>query len=210
MSRGRKGKTMGKYKGIDISKWQEDVDFDRVKADGIQFVILREGYRQALDNRFLEYVEGCKRVGLPILGVYHFSYALNPEQARAEADTCISHLEQAGLGKDVIVFFDFEYDTVNQAKDKGVTLGKEDCMAHTEIFCERVRELGYTPGVYSNIDYYRHMYEKELLDRYVFWLAHYTDGEPIFPCVFQQFGSNGHVDGIKGNVDMDWYYGEIQ
>ena len=125
-------------KGMDISYWQGNVDFARVAADGIKFAILREGYAQTVDAKFRQYVEGCRKNGIEIKGVYHFSYAINAEQAAQEAAFCIKQMEQAGLGKDVIVFYDFEYDTVKKAKAKGVTLGKNECIAFTKAFCEYV------------------------------------------------------------------------
>ena len=108
-------------KGMDISYWQGNVDFARVAADGIKFAILREGYAQTVDAKFRQYVEGCRKNGIEIKGVYHFSYAINAEQAAQEAAFCIKQMEQAGLGKDVIVFYDFEYDTVKKAKAKGAS-----------------------------------------------------------------------------------------
>ena len=91
-------------KGMDISKWQGAVDFAKVAASGIQFAILREGYRQAVDGKFFEYVNGCRANNIPIKGVYHFSYALNTDQARNEAAFCIAQVEKAGLGKDTVIF----------------------------------------------------------------------------------------------------------
>ena len=201
---------MGKIKGIDISYWQGTVDFNKVKNDGIKFVILREGYRQTVDDNFFEYVKGCTKAGIPVLGVYHFCYALNVDQAKQEAVSCINNVKKAGLGKDVIIFFDFEYDTVTKAKAKGVNLGRSECIAFTKAFCEQVEKLGYKAGIYSNIDYYKNMYSKDLIDKYVFWLAHYTTGEPAYSCVFQQYGSTGKVNGISGNVDMDWFFGNLK
>lgn len=202
---------MAKQKGIDISTWQGTVDFAKVKADGIQFVILREGYRQAIDNKFLEYVQGCQKAGIPVLGVYHFSYALNVEQAKQEAVSCVNNMKKAGLGKDVIVFFDLEYDSVDKAKAQGVTIGKAECIAHTKAFCEQVTALGYKAGIYSNLDYYNRMYSKDLIDKYVFWLACWSDSQnPAMDCVVWQYSSKGKVNGISGNVDMDWFFGEVK
>lgn len=194
-------------KGIDISVWQGNVDFTKV-AKNVDFVILREGYRMATDNRFFEYVRGCKTNNIPILGVYHFSYALNEAQAVEEAKSCLQNMQKAGLGKDVIVFFDFEYDTVNKAKAAGVTLGKTQCIAHTKAFCDYVKSQGYKSGVYTNIDYYRNMYEPTLLKNYILWLADYSGG-PDYECSFQQYSSTGTVPGINGNVDMNFFYGEL-
>ena len=162
-------------KGIDISYYQGTIDFKKV-AGAVDFVILREGYRQTTDAKFFEYVKGCKANNIPIIGVYHFSYALNAEQAKEEAKLCLANMEKAGLGKDVLVFFDFEYDTVTKAKAAGVTLKKKDCIAHTEAFCDYVASQGYKPGVYSNIDYYKNWYDPSVLIKYVFWLADYTGG----------------------------------
>ena len=104
-------------RGIDISYWQGKVDFSQV-AKSAEFVILREGYRRTIDKRFLEYVQGCKENGIPIHGVYHFCYATSMAGAKEEAASCIANMQKAGLGKDVIVFFDFEYDTVKKPQSR--------------------------------------------------------------------------------------------
>lgn len=201
---------MAKQKGIDISYWQGNVDFSKVKNDGIQFAILREGYRKTIDENFIDYVTGCKNNGIPVVGVYHFLYSLTEADALAEAKSCVANVKKAGLGKDVIIFADFEYDTVTKAKAKGVTLGKAQCIAHTKTFCEYVESQGYKAGIYTNIDYYKNMYSQDLISKYVFWLAHYTSGNPAYTCAFQQYSSSGKVNGINGNVDMDYYFGEIK
>ena len=188
---------MAKERGIDISTWQGNVDFDKVKSAGIQFLILRSSYRQAVDDKFHKNVAKAKALGIPIRGVYHFSYALNVEQAKQEAAFCISQVESSGLGKDVIIFFDFEYDTIKKAKADGVTLGKTECNAHAKAFCECVTSKGYKAGIYSNIDYYKNMFDHDLLSKYVFWLADWS-GEADYPCDYHQYTSKGAVDGING------------
>jgi len=150
-------------KGIDISKWQKSIDIDKVKK-AVDFVILRTGYSQHLDARFMQYAAQCISVELPIVGVYHFSYALNVEAARKEATFCVEQLEKAGLYKDTLVFFDLEYDSVRYAKRKGITIGKQECIAHTRAFCEEVERLGYTAGVYFNKDYRKNMYDETILN----------------------------------------------
>lgn len=196
-----------KKKGIDISVWQGNIDARQVKNSGIEFVILREGYgyRQTADSRFFENVRKCKEVGLAVMGVYHFSYALNAGQAKQEAQLCVANLQKAGLDKDTIVFFDFEYDTVTKAAAAGVKLGRAECNAHTKAFCETVESLGYKAGIYFNIDYYRNWYDHDLLDKYVKWLADWS-GEPDYPCHFHQYSSKGSVPGIRGNVDMNYFF----
>lgn len=200
---------MGKTKGIDISEWQGSVDFAKVKNDGIKFVILREGFKQDVDSRFFEYVKGCTKAGIPVLGVYHFCYSLNTDQARQEAVSCINNVKKAGLPKTTVVFFDFEYDTVTKAKAKGVSLGRNECIAFTKAFCEQVEKLGYKAGIYCNIDFHNNMYSKDLLNKYILWLAHYTEGSPAYSCKVQQYTSTGSVHGINGHVDMDWFFGDL-
>lgn len=193
-------------KGMDISYYQGNVDFILVKTNGIEFVILREGYRNTTDSKFFEYVKQAKDAGLPILGVYHFSYALNEKEAREEAKLLVSNIRTAGLDSKTIAFFDFEYDTVKKAASKGVTLNRQECNAHTIAFCEEIKALGYIPGVYTNLDYYKNWYDKDVLSKYHVWLADYTGG-PDFDCLIQQYTSKGQIPGIKGNVDLDYYYG---
>lgn len=194
-------------RGIDISYYQGNVDFELIKANGIEFVIIREGYRNTMDSKFLEYVQQARAAGIMILGVYHFSYALNEEQAKEEAQFCIENMEKAGLGADTLVFYDFEYDTVNKAASNGILLNSPECNIHTLAFCEEVKRLGYTPGIYTNLDYYKNWYVKDVLDKYYIWLADYFGG-PDFDCLIQQYSSTGNIPGIKGNVDLDCYYEE--
>lgn len=196
-----------KKRGMDISYHQGDVDFNQVRDGGIEFVILRSSYRNTVDKRFFEYVDKASIAGIPILGVYHFSYALNEAEAVKEAEYAVKQVEKAGLGKDILIFFDFEYDTVKKAEAKGVALGKKECNVHTLAFCRRVEELGYKAGIYLNKDYYKNWYETSVLSSFRVWLADYT-GEADFPCLLQQYTSEGSVPGIKGNVDLDYLFDE--
>lgn len=195
--------------GMDVSYYQGDIDFALVKQNGIQFVIIRVGYRNTIDKKFFEYVKKAKDAGVPILGVYFFSYALNEEQAREEARFCLENMQAAELGQDVLVFYDFEYDTVKKAASSGVLLNRPECNTHTLAFCEEVKKYGYKPGVYTNLDYYKNWYDKSVLAKYLVWLADYTGG-PDFDCLIQQYTSAGSVPGIKGNVDLDYHYDDFK
>lgn len=198
---------MKTLEGIDISKWQGKVDFSKVKM-AVDFVILREGYRKTIDQKFIEYVKGCNDNGIQIPGVYHFIYALSVNDAVTEANSCIKNVKKAGLGKDIIIFADFEYDTVTDAKKKGVTLGSKECIAFTQAFCETVEKAGYKAGIYTNQDYYKNMYKGQLVDKYVLWFADY-EGSASYPCTFHQTSASGSIPGISGNVDTDkWYQAE--
>lgn len=191
-------------KGIDISQWQGTVDFAKVKTQ-VDFAILREGYRQTIDPKFLEYVQECKDNDILIHGVYHFLYPLNNQDVIAEAKSCIANMEKAGLGKDVRIWCDLEYDTISNAKKYGVTLGSNEINLFTKTFCDYVVSQGYLTGVYTNCDYYKNYYDQAVLAKYPVWLADYT-GDPDFPCIMQQYSSKGVVTGISGNVDMDYCF----
>lgn len=192
-------------KGIDISKWQNNIDFGKVKNTDVEFVILRSSYRQTVDPKFFEYVEGCKKNNITIFGIYHFIYALNDEQALAEAKFCIEQLKKAGLSDDIMVFSDFEYDTINKAAQSGVTLTKNECNRFTEFFCEYVSSQGYKTGIYCNNDFHKNWYNKDLFNKYPLWLADYS-GEPDHKCLVHQYTNSGIVNGINGKVDMNYLY----
>ena len=197
---------MGKQ-GIDISKWQGSVDFNKVKADGIQFCIFREGYRRAIDGQFIEYVKGAKAAGIPILGVYHFIY-VDGATIVENANACIANMKAAGLDPtNTWIFADLEYDTWTKA---GVKVTKALCTQYTKEFLDTLKAAGCKKlGIYSNLDYYKNYYDWAQLSEYRknLWLADYTGG-PDVECVIQQTGSTGKVSGINGNVDMDTLYEE--
>lgn len=196
-------------KGIDISYFQGNIDFKKVKADGVEFIIPRCGYGISnKDSKFSEYVIGALAAGIEVPGIYHFSYALTEDNAREEARKAVSYAQSVGLPTSTIIFFDLEYDSVDYAKRQGVTLDKNRCIKHTNAFCQEVERLGYRAGVYANQDYLNRMYDKTTINRYIFWYANWNGGkEPSITCAFHQWSEKGKVNGINGNVDIDYYYG---
>lgn len=196
-------------KGIDISYFQGNIDFNKVKADGIEFIIPRDGYgKSTKDSKFSSYVSGALAAGIEVPGIYHFSYALTEEDARNEARQAVKFAQEAGLPKETIIFFDLEYDSVDYAKKNGVTINKNRCIAHTNAFCQEVQNHGYRAGVYANQDYLNRMYDDATINKYIFWYANWNGGKtPSVKCAFHQWSEKGTVNGIKGNVDMDYYYG---
>lgn len=196
-------------KGIDISYFQGNIDFKKVKADGIDFIIPRCGYGKSnKDSKFSEYVAGALAAGIEVPGIYHFSYALNEENAREEARQAVKFAQEAGLPKETIIFFDLEYDSVDYAKRYAVNLDKARCIAHTNAFCQEVQNHGYRTGIYANQDYLNRMYDDATIKKYIFWYANWNGGKtPSVKCAFHQWNEKGRVNGINGNVDMDYYYG---
>lgn len=204
---------MMREKGIDISYWQGNIDFAKVKMDDVKFAILREGYRQTMDKNFMDYVQGCRRYGIRIDGVYHFIYMMNDritsnvETGRLNAEYCLRNVQNAQLRKDeIIIWCDLEYDTLTHAKrTHGVDLSNQDIREITVAFCNEISKHGYRVGIYTNLDYARNKYGLDFLRNYDLWLADYT-GDADLSCLYQQYTSQGHVDGINGNVDMNWKY----
>lgn len=192
-------------KGIDLSKWNGNIDFTKVKDSGVEFVLLREGYGRTIDSKFLEYVEQCKNRDLPIPGVYHFSYALTESEALREAEYACKNVKAAGLPDDTIIFFDYEYDSVRYAKGYGHNPTKKTCTQFTKAFCEKVSELGYRPGVYYNVDFELNWYEKGFLENYVRWVADWRSGQTHPEASFHQWSAAGNVPGITGPVDMNYF-----
>lgn len=196
--------------GIDISKWNGNISFTMVKNDGsVDFVLLREGYAYTRDPKFLEYAKQCLDRDLPVIGIYHFSYALNEAQARKEADVAIANLVKANLGPDTIVFFDYEYDSVSYAKSQGYKPDKRTCTSLTKAFCDRVAELGYRPGVYYNVDFERNWYEAGFLDNYARWVADWRKDSKHEDVMLHQFRSDACVLGINAPVDMNYLHNPL-
>lgn len=192
-------------KGIDISYSNLITDYARAKANGVKFAIIRSSYGTDMDSKFLSHVNGCRAAGIQITGIYVFCYALSVADAIKEAEVAVNLAKQAKLGKkDIVIWYDLEYDSVRYAREMGITLDKLKCIEWTRAFCNRVEELGYSTGIYANLDYYRNMYDSAIFKRYQCWLAHYTSGAPAYDCTYQQYASDGRVAGINENVDMDY------
>ncbi len=192
-------------RGIDISEHQSGIDYTTL-AKNIDFAILREGCRQRQDYLFATHLNGLRPLGVPILGVYHFIYALNLSQVEQEAKSCIKNVRAAGLPKTTVIWADFEYDTINNARKNGVTLGRTECNAFTRRFCETVAKAGYPTGIYSNLDYANNMYDAELLRGYPLWFAQYSGITPSRSCAIWQYSSKGSLPGYNGDLDMNILY----
>ena len=189
-------------KGIDISEHQERIDFQRVKAAGIQFVIPREGLRKRIDNYFLEYIRKAKEAGIAILGVYHFIYTDGATIAE-NAQSTLANLKRAGLDPtNTWIFADLEDDTWEKNGEKCT---KALCTKYIKGYLDELTRAGCKKlGIYTNNSYYRDFIDWIQLAGYKskVWLADYSDG-PDQPCVLQQTSERGKVDGITGTVDTD-------
>lgn len=192
--------------GIDVSEHQPVVDWEQVRAAGVEFVMIRAGYRGYTegdlfqDSCFESHLAGAKAAGLDV-GVYFFSQAITVEEAEEEAKFVLSILGREKLEMGVV--FDWEYVSAN------VRTGAVDGRTVTNCalaFCKIVEKKGYDPIVYFNQDQADNVYLLEELTNYNFWLAMYSD-EMIFPYRVDmwQYTEEGTVPGIDGNVDVNLY-----
>jgi len=188
-------------KGIDVSKHQGTVNWSHVKADGVKFAIIRAGYgKQASqkDTQFENNYAGCKSNGVPV-GVYWYSYATTPDEARKEAAVCLSVIK--GKTFEYPVYFDIEEPSV-------LAKGKAACTAIAKAFLETVEKAGYFMGIYSSKSHLESCFTEELRTRYAVWVAHYGVDKTTYHGQYGiwQKSSTGKVSGIRGNVDMNECY----
>ncbi len=194
-------------KGVDVSKYQETIDWKKVAADGVEFAIIRLGFRGMgtqgtceLDPYFKQNVEGAKAAGIEV-GVYFFTQATTVEEAKEEAKFVIDNLK----GYDITwpVVFDTEEITSYKAA-RANSLSRETRTACTKAFLTEIRDAGYTPMLYANTRWSILKLDLSELSEFDFWYAYYGD-EPYYPYKFSmwQYTSSGKVDGIKGNADLN-------
>lgn len=189
-------------KGIDVSRHQGQIDWQKVKKDGINFVMIRAGYgKNNIDAQFKRNVSECNRLGIPC-GVYWFSYATTAAEARQEAKYCLAAIKPYKL--EYPVCFDLEYDTVKKAKEKGVTIEKSLASKMIEAFCGEIEAAKYYAMVYANEDYLKTMIDAALLKKYDLWYAKYAGDKGRDGAGIWQHSSTGHVNGISGHVDLDY------
>ena len=192
--------------GIDISKHQGDIDFNKVKNAGFDFVIIRICYRGygkkgnlLVDEMQDKYLMEAKKAGLKV-GAYVFSQSKNVDEAVEEAKFAIKTLN--GYKLDLPLFFDPETIKSDIARTDDVT-GKE-FTDNAIAFCEEVKKEGYIPGIYSNMVWEDYYFDMEKLSDYKIWYADYSNiPQTPYNFNFWQFSERGLVDGISGKVDLD-------
>lgn len=195
--------------GIDVSYYQKTINWEKVAADGIDFAIIRLGYRGSeegrlhTDSRFKENLKGAKKAGLDV-GVYFFSQANTVEEAVKEAKYVIRRIRGRGVNYPVV--FDMEPVSEND-RISGLTAEEKTRIA--DAFCQIIERNGHTAMIYGNPHWLTNHLQLEYLTDYPLWLAHYTDSTD-YPYRFQmwQYTDSGRVDGISGKVDMNLLFVE--
>ena len=198
----------GYIKGIDVSEHNGVIDWEKVKASGIGFAMLRGGYGQTVDKQFKRNASECNRLGIPC-GMYWFSYALNAVGAIREAIRCLESIQPYRI--DYPIAFDLEYDSVNYAQKQGVFIGMELASGMARAFCQTLQDAGYTVMNYANPDYLNRYFDEGVQTEFPVWLAQWPGDTPSLdnpprPCAIWQYSDKGSVPGIKGTVDLDVCY----
>ncbi len=194
--------------GIDVSEFQGSVDWESVRADGIDFAILRCGGRRYGDGilyddeAFLQNIGGAKQAGVQV-GVYFFSQAVTPEEAREEAEAALAALDGQALS--LPVFFDWERPDDETARTHTVELS-----ALTEIaraFCGTVKKGGYTPGIYFNRQLGYYAYDWAQLSDCARWVADPGEWPDFYYGVdVWQYRFDGDVNGIGIQTDRNMLF----
>lgn len=188
-------------KGIDISTFQgNNIDFNKVKKSGIDFVIIRAGYgREASqkDDCFEINYKNAKAAGLKV-GAYWYSYAVSVEDAKTEADTCSSIIK--GKTFDLPVFMDLE-------EQSQFNKGKDFCSSIVIAFCDRMIKNGYRTGLYNSTYYLERYFSDAVINNYTLWVAqYYKECQYEGKYAIWQYSDSGVVPGISGRVDMNYLY----
>lgn len=189
--------------GLDISKWQGNVDFDKLKEKNVEFIILRIGYQKGfgkefiLDEKFERNIKEANRVGIPV-GLYFYSYAITKETAKEQAKWIIEKSKDYKIS--LPVAFDFE-DWQYFSSQK---LSLKDINDIAITFMDTLEENGYKGMNYSSKRYLENIWN---INKYPVWLAHYTNKTDYSgKYSIWQLCQDGRIEGIKGDVDINVMY----
>ena len=194
--------------GIDVSEHQGRIDWDAVKASGIDFAILRVGFGAPsfggrVDYQFNRNISECERLAIPY-GVYVYSYAFDNQQAADEASMVIDCL--SGHNPRLPVYYDLEDKTI-------IADGRQSGIAsRAQTFCNKISSAGYKPGIYANLNWFNNILTDPVFKSgsWDHWIAQYNSQcHYTASYSFWQYTSRGKVSGISGNVDMNYAYVDV-
>lgn len=191
--------------GIDVSKWNGNIDWNAVKNSGVSYVIIRCGYRGSSkgnlieDSKFASNIKGATAAGLKV-GVYFFTQAVDEVEAVEEASMVLDQIK--GYKISYPVFLDVE-----PSGGRADSLDRSTRTAVCKAFCETIRDAGYTAGIYANKTWLTEKIDAGALSSYKIWLAQYA-ATPTYTGKYDlwQYKSNGSVSGINGKVDLNLSY----
>lgn len=191
--------------GIDVSRYQKDIDFKRVKEQGIDFVMIRVGARGykngtlTMDEYFENNLNSALEAGLDV-GVYFFSQAINAQEAEEEANIVLAAIAEKKITYPIA--FDMEY--IENDTSRIDTLTKEEKTLVTAAFVNKIKEAGYRPMIYGNKEWLLKRIDISQFTTSSFWLSQ-DDEYPDYPYKYDiwQYTTEGELYGIDGAVDMD-------
>ena len=193
--------------GIDLSYHNPMVDWDKLAASGVEFVMLRCGYRGYTegglikDEVFDEYAAEANRVGIK-LGVYFFTQSITVEEAEAEADFVLDLIKDYDLSYPVAL--DTELIEDSEARTNTTEISKELRSQMAIAFCERIKEEGYYPVIYASENWMRRNMDLEMLNQYDFWAAQYQpQNDFLYDFTIWQYTDSGSVPGVAQKADLD-------
>lgn len=196
----------GAVLGVDVSDHQGEIDWERVRADGVEFAILRVGFRGytvgniKLDESFARNYVAARQAGLKV-GAYFYSQAISEGEVREEAAWVLEMLDHIPL--ELPVFFDWEEVSTGRTGGKATSAVGD----YAKLFCQTVSDGGYSAGVYFNQRFGYSIMHLEQLTDYSFWIAEYQSYQSFsYQTAFWQFSPKGRVDGIDTVVDLDLMY----
>ena len=192
-------------KGIDVSKWQNNINWQQVKASGVGFVFIRLGYRGYVDGSIMKdetfdaNIQGATASGIPV-GVYFASKARNTNEAKEEAEWIIDQLKPYNITWPLVLDVEIQDET-----DRVSNLDIDTRTNNVITACDMLKEAGYTPMIYSNPKVLIARLDYTKLEAYPKWVAEYQN-LPHYPYSFQiwQASETGKVDGIEGDVDINY------
>lgn len=190
--------------GIDISQWVEDIDFTAVKKYGVEYVILRLGYRGYTegglfsDENFEKYIKAAQKAGLKV-GVYFVTQAISEDEAVEEAEYVLKYISGHKIEMPVYIDMEEVYDTARTDE-----LTADDFTRIAAAFCKKVEEAGYRGGIYANETWFNNKLDFDKIKHYDIWLAKYSDILSTDLAInMWQYSSEGTVDGTEMWVDMN-------
>lgn len=207
---------ISKVYGIDVSYYQGNIDWKKVKNSGVEFVIIRVGYRGygsagtlVEDPKFKTYLDGATKAGLKV-GVYFYTQAITTAEAKAEAKFVLDRIK--GYSLQMPVYYDIESVDYDTGRLDSAGLSKAQKTALCTAFCDTIIKSGYSAGVYANYTWLNYYIDGAGLGRkYPIWLAHYTSNTNYDQRMdMWQYSGSGTVSGISAYTDVNvWYSGKL-
>lgn len=190
--------------GIDVSKYQGDIDWDKVKASGVEFAMIRLGTQwyfgeeYIIDPYYEQNIKGALASGIEV-GIYFYSYATDAKEGKKQAEYVLDNIK----GYNVTFPIAFDWESYSSWNNLGISLFDLQSAAHA--FQDEIKKAGYKPVMYGSKNYLNAFWEPIKYDT---WLAHYTINNSDYDkeYIMWQLCNNGLVDGIDGDVDINVYY----